>query len=75
MYMCVCLCVSSCVRACLSVCVCVRTYACLCVCVCIHVSCLQVSHVATCSCLGDRNQFPSFFRTIPSDDFQVNCYP
>nr|XP_020478062.1 extracellular calcium-sensing receptor-like [Monopterus albus] len=32
---------------------------------------LSISYLASCPCLSDRHQFPNFFRTIPSDIYQV----
>uniref|UniRef100_A0A3B4CM98 G-protein coupled receptors family 3 profile domain-containing protein n=1 Tax=Pygocentrus nattereri TaxID=42514 RepID=A0A3B4CM98_PYGNA len=34
---------------------------------------LQVSYFASCSCLSNKKDFPTFMRTMPSDQFQIKA--
>lgn len=33
----------------------------------------QMSYTASCPCLSDRRQYPTFFRTMPSDIYQARA--
>uniref|UniRef100_A0A8C4TLJ4 G-protein coupled receptors family 3 profile domain-containing protein n=1 Tax=Erpetoichthys calabaricus TaxID=27687 RepID=A0A8C4TLJ4_ERPCA len=33
----------------------------------------MISYFSTCSCFGNRQEFPTFFRLVPSDDHQVKA--
>ncbi|XP_048837918.1 extracellular calcium-sensing receptor-like isoform X1 [Brienomyrus brachyistius] len=33
----------------------------------------MISYFSTCSCLSNRREFPTFFRVVPNDDYQVKA--